>query len=123
MDVVVVKKILVDKLNFTNENIEKLSIFHNELINYNKEYNLTKHRLNDAIKSRLIVTHGPLGCIYQNKNYSVPKVEIKDTSGAGDTFLSGLASMYCYTGDIDRSIIFANECATTVVQKKGVSIV
>ncbi len=89
----------------------------------NKEYNLTKHRLNDAIKSRLIVTHGPLGCIYQNKNYSVPKVEIKDTSGAGDTFLSGLASMYCYTGDIDRSIIFANECATTVVQKKGVSIV
>lgn len=89
----------------------------------NKEYNLTKHKINNAIKEKLIVTHGPLGCIYKNKTFGVPKVEIKDTSGAGDTFLSGLASMYCYSGDIEKSIIFANECATKVVQKKGVSII
>ena len=55
MDVVVVKKILVDELNFTNENIEKLSIFHNELINYNKEYNLiSKNTENDVWERHIL---------------------------------------------------------------------
>ena len=89
----------------------------------NKEYNLTKHAINDNIRENLIVTHGPLGCVYRDQRFEVPKVEIKDTSGAGDTFLSGLVSMYCASGDISKSIYFANECATKVVQKKGVSII
>lgn len=88
-----------------------------------KEYDLTKHTINDKINNKLIVTRGPLGCSYREKMYSVPKVEIKDTSGAGDTFISGLCSEFCKTGDIDASINFANECATRVVQRKGVSIV
>tara|TARA_B100001057_G_C22714511_1_gene897182 strand:- start:87 stop:704 length:618 start_codon:yes stop_codon:yes gene_type:complete len=55
MDLVVVKKILVDELNFTNENIEKLSIFHNELINYNKEYNLiSKNTENDVWERHIL---------------------------------------------------------------------
>jgi len=88
-----------------------------------KEYDLTKHTINDTISNKLIVTRGPLGCTYGNKTYAVPNVEIKDTSGAGDTFVSGLCSEFCRTGDIDASINFANDCATKVVQKKGVSIV
>jgi sugar/nucleoside kinase (ribokinase family) len=50
-------------------------------------------------------------------------VEIKDTSGAGDTFLSGLVCNYEKTGDIREAIEFANACATTVVQKRGVSVI
>ena len=39
---------------------------------------------------------------------------------AGDTFLAGLVVKYVLTKDIDKSIEFANKCATQVVQKKGV---
>lgn len=87
----------------------------------NKEYEANKTNLNEKIINKLIVTRGPNGCTYHNKTYPVSKVEIKDTSGAGDTFLSGLVSSYCKFLDIERAILFANECATKVVQKKGVT--
>jgi len=49
---------------------------------------------------------------------------MKDNSGAGDTFLAGLVYKYIETeGDIYVAIAFANECATQVVQKKGVCVV
>jgi D-beta-D-heptose 7-phosphate kinase/D-beta-D-heptose 1-phosphate adenosyltransferase len=86
-----------------------------------KEFERTKHTIAESIKDKLIVTRGPHGCIYKNKVYHVPKVEIKDTSGAGDTFISGLCSEYCHSKDMDKAIRFANECATKVVQKRGVT--
>lgn len=68
----------------------------------------------------LIVTKGPYGCVYQEKVYPVDKVEVKDTSGAGDTFLAALSVKYIETKNIDKAIEFANKCATIVVQKQGV---
>ena len=50
-------------------------------------------------------------------------VEIKDSSGGGDTFIAGLVAEYIKTNDIDKAIRFANDCATKVVQKRGVSVV
>jgi sugar/nucleoside kinase (ribokinase family) len=50
----------------------------------------------------------------------VPKVEVKDTGGAGDTFLSCLVYKYVQTSCIEQSIEFANFCSTKVVQYKGV---
>ena len=91
-------------------------------INY-AEYSKTKNSLPDQIKSRLIVTLGPKGCRYNGKVYPVSKVDIKDVSGAGDTFLSGLVVKYMETSDIEQSILYANECATIAVQKKGVTII
>ncbi len=87
------------------------------------EFERTKHKLTKAIRNKLIITTGPDGCIYQNEKYPVPKVEIKDTSGAGDTFIAALAVAYGATHNISEAIKFANQCATAVVQKKGVSIV
>jgi sugar/nucleoside kinase (ribokinase family) len=58
--------------------------------------------------------------VYREKTYPVEKVEIKDTSGAGDTFLAALSIEYCKSNDIDKAIEFANKCATIVVQKQGV---
>lgn len=75
------------------------------------------------IKDKMIITQGPKGCIYRGNKYSVPLVEVKDLSGAGDTFLSGLCVKFCETKDIEKSIKFANKCATSVVQKRGVSVV
>jgi sugar/nucleoside kinase (ribokinase family) len=53
----------------------------------------------------------------------VPKVEIRDVSGAGDSFIAGLVVKYIEKKDIIDAIKFSNCCATQVVQKKGVSIV
>jgi sugar/nucleoside kinase (ribokinase family) len=50
-------------------------------------------------------------------------VEIKDLTGAGDTFLSALVREYLNSKDIRRSIEFANKCATVVVQQKGVNTI
>ena len=41
-------------------------------------------------------------------------------TGAGDSFLAGLVVKYLTTKNIEKSIKFANECATQVVQRKGV---
>ena len=87
------------------------------------EYNRTKHMLNDELIKKMIITLGPKGARYLDESYPVPKVEIKDTSGAGDTFISALVVRYAESKDIGNAIEFANTCATQVVQKKGVSVV
>jgi bifunctional ADP-heptose synthase (sugar kinase/adenylyltransferase) len=84
------------------------------------EHERTKSTITDNLLKNLIVTRGPRGCIYNGKTYGVELVEVKDTSGAGDTFIAALCFRYCLTGDIDKSIQFANQCSTTVVQKMGV---
>ena len=70
---------------------------------------------------KLIVTLGSKGCRYKGEEYSVPKVSVKDVSGAGDTFLAGLVVKYVETNDIVESIKFAQKCTTQVVQQKGVA--
>jgi len=89
----------------------------------NYEYENTKHTICDETKDKLIITMSRDGCMHQNITYPVPEVEIKDSSGAGDTFVSALAIKYIETQDIEKSIKFANECATSVVQKRGVGTV
>ena len=83
----------------------------------------TKHTLTDKLESKLITTCGDEGATYRGKHYSVKPVEVKDVSGAGDTFLATLAYTYARTRDIDVSIETANKGATYVVQRKGVSCV
>ena len=87
----------------------------------NYEFARTQHLIDDKLKPKLIITLGQKGCLYQDSLFPVETVEIKDVSGAGDTFLAGLAVKFLETGDIEKAAIFANECATQVVQKRGVS--
>jgi bifunctional ADP-heptose synthase (sugar kinase/adenylyltransferase) len=88
-----------------------------------KEYELTKNTITNEIRKNLIVTRGANGSEYRNKIYEVENVEIKDTSGAGDTFLSAFVYNYILSKNVGESICFANHCATKVVQKRGVSLV
>ena len=89
----------------------------------NFEFERTKHKIPKRLMNKFIITLGPDGCRHRTKTYPVPKVEIKDTSGAGDTFVAALAIEYVKSGKIEKAIHFANECATKVVQKKGVSVI
>ena len=71
--------------------------------------------------NQLIVTLGSGGTDYLYKNYPVDKVEVKDSVGAGDTFIAALAGRYSEHVDIHDAIRFANKASTVVVQKKGVA--
>ena len=58
------------------------------------------------------------------KMYPPPeKVIAQDLSGAGDTFLAALAVSMTRVGDAITAIEFANECAATVVAKRGVATI
>jgi len=87
----------------------------------NTEFEKTKHALSEKIKDKVICTKGPLGCTFREKLYTVKEVEIKDVSGAGDTFLASLVASYINTHDMEKAIKFANKCSTQVVQKRGVT--
>lgn len=85
------------------------------------EFDRTKHTINYlGLYEKMIITRSDEGCEYNNVLYPVEKVNIKDVSGAGDTFISGLVCEYIRTKNITEAIKFAQECATKVVQKKGV---
>jgi len=87
------------------------------------EYQASKQNISADLEEKIIVTLGHKGCRYRGVTYPVPKTEVKDVSGAGDTFLAGLVFEYSKSGSMEKAVIFANECATKVVQKRGVSIV
>ena len=61
--------------------------------------------------------------MHLDKVYPVDKTEVKDLSGAGDTFLAALVAEYTKSEDMELAIKFANKCATKVVKKKGVNTV
>ena len=72
---------------------------------------------------KTIVTKGNEGCLFKNKIYPTEDVQVKDISGAGDTFLAGLVVEYLNSNDIEKAIKFAQDCTKIVVQKHGVSTV
>jgi len=77
----------------------------------------------NAIFDKTIITIGRQGCLFQDKTYPTQDVQVKDISGAGDTFLAGLAVEYLRSNDIVKAIKFAQECTEIVVQKHGVSTI
>tara|TARA_R110000796_G_scaffold47751_5_gene114656 strand:+ start:38780 stop:39508 length:729 start_codon:yes stop_codon:yes gene_type:complete len=85
------------------------------------EFKRTQHTLDNL--DNMIITLGENGCRYGQNTFPVEKVEVKDMSGAGDTFLAGLVANYLETNDIRKAISFANACATKVVQKRGVNVI
>ena len=91
------------------------------------EYNRTLHTVGHEdeynLIDKMIITKGSEGCQYKGKVYPVDKVDVKDLSGAGDTFLAGLVWHYLSHENIGSAIVFANECATRVVEQRGVSTI
>lgn len=90
------------------------------------EYEKTKHLLPELkswVEESLLITLGSEGCRYKNKIFPVQKVEVRDLTGAGDSFLAGLVYEYLSSGNIEKSIVYGNKCATKVVQMRGVNTV
>jgi len=91
----------------------------------NVEYEYTNNIYPELLKkniSKLIITRGRNGCDYNGTNYPVEDVDVKDMTGAGDTFMSALGFSLVFGNPVQEAIKFANMCASIVVQKKGVSV-
>lgn len=78
----------------------------------------------DPIKNKLIVTRGDQGVQFIGvsgdlENVPSYNVEVKDTTGAGDTFNGALATELARTNHLERSIKFANAAAALSIQRLG----
>jgi D-glycero-beta-D-manno-heptose-7-phosphate kinase len=88
------------------------------------EYERSKDTLTPVLDEKIIRTEGAEGAVYRGKKFPVAeKVEVKDSTGAGDSFYAALLVRYAETGDINEAIEFANECAREVVTQKGVTTI
>ncbi|NBP16353.1 hypothetical protein EBU95_18535, partial [bacterium] len=88
----------------------------------NYEFNQSKEFITPDLNKKIIHTDGSNGCYFYGSNFKVNKVDVKDSSGAGDSFMAGLVCKYYETEDIIQSILFANSCAEKVVQQRGVTL-
>ena len=96
-----------------------------EVIKINeKEANENSEWLTKSYEGELVVTLGKRGArLWFTEIPIETEHEVRDLSGAGDTFLAGLVVDYIKNADIRKAISFANRCAAWVVSQKGVAIV
>lgn len=87
------------------------------------EYRNSKPHISELLNNKIIHTVGGNGCLFQGKQYPVNSVDVKDTSGAGDSFMAALVIKYFQTENITESIQFANLCASEVVKHRGVTVI
>ena len=75
-------------------------------------------------KDSLIITMSERGCMYNEKRYPVDNtVEVRDLSGAGDTWMASFVVKYLEKYNVVDAIKLANKNATLVVQKRGVTTI
>lgn len=88
------------------------------------EFERSKAAITSSLASKIIRTEGENGAFYMDVHYPVSeKVEVQDTSGAGDSFYAALVVRYTETGSIDEAITFANDCARRAVAQRGVTVI
>jgi len=72
----------------------------------------------------LIVTLGAKGCRFKGNKYPLNSAaQVRDVSGAGDTFLAAFATHYLFNLDLDLAIDYAQFCCSIVVGKSGTATI
>jgi bifunctional ADP-heptose synthase (sugar kinase/adenylyltransferase) len=87
------------------------------------EFKNSQSYLTDNLVSKIIHTRGADGCDFQGTNFPVERFDIRDTSGAGDSFMAALVAEFLTTSDIKKSIKAANSAASKVVRTRGVGVI
>ena len=111
--------VFIDTKKIIGDYCIKAKIIKINELEYNN--NIKAHVDIEKFRHNLIVTLGRNGCEFNGEIYPVEEVEIKDMTGAGDTFISALTVKYLETKDMVEAIKFANMCSTIIVQHKGVN--
>ena len=73
----------------------------------------------------LIVTLGEKGSILVNekgyKKFDIIEVDVKDTTGAGDSFIGGFVKGLLDEKNIEEAVLYATKVSALTVTKKGAS--
>jgi len=86
--------------------------------------NVAWNKLYTKYNNKFIVTLGERGTMWSYRTFSVENISHTiDVSGAGDTFMAAFCLQHSKTGAIVDSILFANNAASLVVTKRGVSTI
>ena len=94
-----------------------------------KEYDANRDYIENYHPHNTIATLGKDGAILLTNDGTIKRFpiekehDVRDLSGAGDTFLAALVAKYLESDNIDEAIQFANKCAAWVVTQKGVVVV
>ena len=89
-----------------------------------KEFNENGEWLTKSYEGDLVVTLGNRGAQHWFHQIEIEtEHEVRDLSGAGDTFFAGLVADFIKNNDIRKAISFANRCAAWAVSQKGVVVV
>lgn len=103
-----------------------------EFLDWANEQTITKDLVIESAKmlnvNNLIVTRGSDGCVTATKEgvykeYPAFSVKAIDVTGAGDSFLAGLASSLYENNTINKAIEFATRVSAIAVTKKGTAYV
>ena len=86
------------------------------------EFERSRSTITRELEEKIIHTKGADGCFFRGEHFPVKRVDVRDSSGAGDAFMAALAVKYLETKDISESIKFANLSASHVVSEKGVTL-
>lgn len=105
------------KKKVNNKLVKNISFIKINEIEYNYVDKFYKYN------NKTIITLSNRGAKFNNQIFPVEKVDVKDNTGAGDTFLSGLVYSYTKDSNLEKAIEFANKCATIVIQKRGTTII
>ena len=112
-----------DCLVFVDSKKRDLSIFEDCVVKINKSEFTIAEQLPKL--SNLVITLGKDGAMWYNKEkiYGTEEVDVFDVCGAGDTFLAALTTACLSSGNMEKSIKFANKCATLSVCHLGTYVV
>jgi fructose-1-phosphate kinase PfkB-like protein len=80
-------------------------------------------RLNQMVKNQLIITSGENGAYFFNDkelyHVNAPKINVKDTIGAGDNFHAAFSLAICKEYDLHEAVKFAVSVATLSCSQYG----
>lgn len=92
------------------------------IIKVNEDEYLKNKTVADKFIYKVLITLGKNGVKYMNSTYpSKSPKETIDVSGAGDTFTAAFTLKYMENQNLTESIRYANEMASIVVSKRGVT--
>jgi D-beta-D-heptose 7-phosphate kinase/D-beta-D-heptose 1-phosphate adenosyltransferase len=83
-------------------------------------HNFKPFNIESEWAEQLIVTSGSAGCRWMDIHFPVDLVEVKDNTGAGDTWIAAFTLKLMKGSPTPEAIKFANRAASDVVQRRGV---
>lgn len=107
----------------TKKRLNEKTIESITFVKLNESESKNNIELIDKFPEKFILTLGSKGAKHKDVIYSSNNPqETIDVSGAGDSFISSFGLMYLKTSNVSKSIEFANDVCSDVVNKRGVSL-